>query len=111
METVLKELTNLSSSGVLRAIEEYTKWYLVSAIGWFVVGIVFVIGGCIIGQTKLGPQDSNKSDFEECWNDWMRYGAMIFVVFIGIAMIIYNLSTICAPEAYAIYHFIQDIKP
>ena len=103
METALRELTNLGSEGVLRAIEGYRTWYLVSAMGWFVVGIAFVICGLKVGQFKADDCDD--------WNVWIRYVAMSLILFIGVAMMIYNLSTICAPEAYAIHCFIQDIKP
>lgn len=103
METVLKELTNLGSSGVSRAIEGYARWYLVSAIGWLTVGIVFVVGGYKLSKIKSNDIDG--------WNEWIRYVVMGLAVFIGIVMIIHNLSTICAVEAYAIHHFIKDIKP
>lgn len=103
MDDVLKELTDLGSSGVLRAIEGYTRWYLVSAIGWLAVGIVIVICGPKIGKLKIGEFDT--------WNDWGRHMASGFIMLIGVAIIIHHLSTICAPEAYAIHHFIKDIKP
>ena len=103
METILNELTNLGSAGVLRAIEGYARWYLVSAIGWFIVGIVFVICGYKVFNLKIDDCDE--------WDECLRYIVTGVIVFIGVAMIIYNLSTICAPEAYAIYHFIQDINP
>jgi len=105
METVLKELTNLGSAGVSRAIEGYTRWYLVSAISWLVIGFVFVFLGYKIGKWKIDNDDC------DVWNKLFRYIAMGVVIFIGVIMIIHNLSTICAPEAYAIHHFIQDVKP
>lgn len=108
MEKVLEELTNLGSSGVSRAIEGYTTWYLVSAIGWFVVGIVIVICGYKLGKLKM---DSDEYENADIWNALLRYIAAGIVLFIGIAIIIFHLSTICAPEAYAIHHFISDIKP
>ncbi len=103
MEDVLKELTNLGSDGVLRAIEGYARWYLVSAIGWLIMGIGVVFGGYKVGRLKIDDADE--------WNAYIRYMAMGVVVFIGVSIIIFNLSTICAPEAYAIHHFIGDIKP
>ena len=104
METVLKELTNLGSAGVSQAIEGYTRWYLVSAIGWFVMGIVIVFCGYKIGKFKVDEDDWD-------WNKIWRYVVMDILLFIGVAMMIHHLSTICAPEAYAIHHFILDIKP
>lgn len=103
METVLKELTNLGSSGVSQAIESYARWYFVSAVGWLIVGIMLTICGYILSKSK---------SFDD-WGDWKRlkYVVIGFVVFIGIVTIIFNLSTICAPEAYAINRFIKDIKP
>ena len=41
---------------------------------------------------------------------WVKYAIGIVVAFFGAMMIMYNLSTICAPEAYAIHHLIRDIK-
>lgn len=102
MEKALQELTNLGSAGVSHAIEEYTRWYLVSAIGWLTVGIVFVICGIMLRKLKINDSD---------WNDWLRYLAMVIVIGIGVLMIVHNLSTVCAPEAYAIHKFILDIKP
>ena len=103
METALKELTNLGSEGVLRAIEGYTTWYLVSAICWFMVGIALVICGLKVGKLKVDDCDE--------WNECVRYVAMGLILFVSTIIIIHNLSTICASEAYAIRHFIQDIKP
>lgn len=100
MEDVLQELTNLGSAGVARALEGYTRWYLVSAIGWLVMGIVWIVGGYI--YTK-----SDWFEDEPCIKYIMGY----LVIFFGAMMIIYNLSTVCAPEAYAIHALINDVTP
>ena len=103
MEDVFKELTNLGSEGVLRAIEGYARWYLVSAIGWLIAGIGIAFAGYKIGKLKIDDADE--------WNAFIRYIAMGLIVFISVCIIMHNLSTIFAPEAYAIHKFIMDIKP
>ena len=109
MENALQELANLGSEGVLRAVEGYTRWYLVSAICWCLVGIVFVIIGYKIGKHKL-DEDSFIDD-TDVWNGLVRYIAGGIVILLGLLIAIHNLSTICAPEAYAIHNLISDIKP
>ncbi len=103
METVLEGLANLGSSGVLRAIEGYTRWYLVHAICWFAVGIAIMLCGYLLGKSKNEELDG--------WNALWRYVAMGVLMFIGVAIAMSNLATIFAPEAYAIHCFIGDIKP
>ncbi len=102
MEKALSELTNLTSSGVTRAIEGYARWYLVSATGWLIVGIAIIILSILFGRKKF-------DGFDE-WNEFVRYVVLGLGILVGLLIIIHNLSTICAPEAYAIHKLILDIK-
>lgn len=110
METVLRELTNLGSEGVSIALQGYTRWYLVSAIGWLIIGFIVVIAGFVVGKKKV---EADK-DYEICdgstWNDWLRYMVAGVILFLGALMVLHNLSTVCAPQAYAIHHLIKDIS-
>ncbi len=103
MENVLQELTNLGSAGVARALEGYTRWYLVSAIGWLILGIIAVCLGI-----KIMRQDWKCLDRDD---QWVKYCVAGVVILIGSVIVIYNCSTIVAPEAYAIHNLIVDLKP
>lgn len=101
VEKIMKLLTDLGTEGVQRTIEGYTRWYLVSAICWFVAGILVIITGWKI-------QKPLQKHFED--NQWIKYIISGVIIAIGYLLISYNLSTICAPEAYAIYNLINDVK-
>ena len=103
MENVLQELTNLGSVGVSRAIEGYTRWYLVSAIGWLIMGIIAVCGSYKV--TKYAW------DFLDDDEQFIKYIVAGIIMLVGVIMIIYNTSTIFAPEGYAIHNLIIDLKP
>lgn len=102
MEKALSELTNLTSAGVERAIEGYARWYLVSATGWMILGLAIVVTGILLGRKKVKDMDD--------WNEFIRYLVMAGCILLGLMIVIFNLSTICAPEAYAIHKLIMDIK-
>lgn len=103
MEETIKALTELGSAGVQQAIEGYTRWYLVYAIGWLLVGIASVV--CGVKVTKLKTEDFDG------WNEVVRYIVGGAVVFVGLWMIVYNLPTVLSPAAYATHQFIIDITP
>lgn len=106
MEENIKSLVELGSAGIQQAIEGYARWYLVSAICWFLVGIVLVICGI-----KVAKHTTEKLDWSDEWNECIRYVAAGIIVLLGLLFIIHNLCTIIAPAAYATHHFIMDIKP
>ena len=105
MEETIKALTELGSEAVQAAIEGYARWYLTSAICWFVVGIALVIAGIWATRHKF-----NKDDCES-WDDVLRFVVGGLVIAIGVSMIIYNLSTIISPAGYGTHHFLQDVIP
>lgn len=100
---VLRQLTDLGSEGVQRAVTEYARWYLVSAIGWLFAGLAGLFMSYKIMRLKVNDYDA--------WNDFGRYMVAGLIAFIMTWIVIYNASTIVAPTAYAINHLINQITP
>jgi hypothetical protein len=108
MDEIMEKLMTLGNDLVVTAVEQYTVWYFTHAVGWFIVGAVLILLGWkrknyIFSADLCG-------DFNEAWNGCIRYLLGYFLMFFGIAIMIFNLCTIIAPKAYAIHNLINDLK-
>lgn len=98
---MLQEVINAIGGTGSAVISEYTVWFIVSAIGWIILGVAIIYSAYKWKVENEGPCD----DFY-----WGRVLARSFFMFIGALFIFCNVPDLFSPEAAAIHRLLQDVK-
>lgn len=93
---IIEQLGKIISQNTSQIVTYYTKWHLLSALGWAFLGAFFMIA-----SIKAPTPEA----FEEPFPVICRTGFFV----IGIIMVVSNMPNIFSPEAYAIHQLINDI--
>lgn len=96
---VINKVSELLTSSGAQAIAEYTQWYFVNAIVWFIVGIALICFSIKLNWAEKFEMDKG-------------FGTIFKYIFVAIGFLIAanNIHNLASPQAYAIHTFIQDVK-
>lgn len=108
MNESIDKLTVLSSSAVQTAIEEYTKYYSISAPTWLAFNIALLTAAIVTARIlwKRGSDECHQTLTD---ND--NLPPVLVLIFIALVISIFlvdNILTIINPKAIAIHQLITD---
>lgn len=95
---MLQEVINAIGGTGSAIVSEYTVWFIVSAIGWILMGAAMAY---LSFKWKIESDDE-----DEYWKTIVRW----VMIFIGALFILCNVPDLFAPEAAAIHQLLRDVK-
>lgn len=96
-------LTNLGSTAVQTAIEEYTRYHLINAVTWFSACAALATGSAKALSHLL--KKNNKS--EEAFVSVILFALFAIMFFLGAVS---NIPNIANPKAAAIHQLLTDAR-
>lgn len=96
-------LTNLGSAAVQTTIEEYTRYYLINAIAWFLAFSTLTIGAAKVLKYVLKKDEDSEEIF------------VAILLLIGLTIIFFlvavsNIPDMANPKATAIHQLLKDAR-
>jgi hypothetical protein len=102
MESEIAQITQILGAASSATIEQYTGWFVVSAIIWALVGLsLSVYGGVLLWWAKKHPDDDTTAVALIC-------GAVF--VFLGLVLVSINVPDLFYPKAAAIHQLLIDLR-
>jgi len=92
---LLKDVINQVGEKGSYVINAYTEWYFTNAVVWLFAGIVLFLFGILLSKFVY---------------DELIKGLVLAGIILSLLVIFFNITNIFAPEGYAIYRLINDIK-
>lgn len=102
---LIKELTEVFGKNFDFIVGAYSTWYLTSALGWIIFGILIIAFAFKIVRTKKGDKEPAYDEFP-FWIPILKWG----IVFIGALFILFNIPDLISPEGIALHRIITDIR-
>lgn len=109
-QELAKSLSELGTDAARQSIEEYTRWYAVSATAWTLFGVVMLVAGIVLFKKLLKVWSRKDMDGGEIVALLFAQACGVVIALIGLWMITHNAATIVSPRAYAIHALIRDVR-
>ena len=104
MEQQLEKLTNLGTAAVQDAIQQYTQWFIASAITWLTLTALGFFLAVVIWRSRKRLEDAPEE---------IAVLAMMAVVILPLIFALtlaIQIPTLLNPRAYAIRQLIMDAR-